>query len=297
VLPKRDMRDEQSTLPSGGAELDPTILAAETLRSGASKSEVQMRHNGNGNGDGGGKPDEKVPILWRVLGGTILSIVALVVITAYQSLTGLLRDMQGEISQLKESKADFVKKDEHATSRKSIWDRFTKEQSDHNHQFQTITGALEAMKGALTRSDEGLKAEVVRLSDSLKALQGEKRELHTTMQAAVGQVRDKQTAFEQQLKSAEQSLQTVEQQVKAVEQCARDLQATNVTVSALQAASASRETHQKHADEHRAELAKAVAELRERLAKMEVTLPNKPPAKPVSTKPQPPPKAEEDPDG
>jgi hypothetical protein len=295
LQPKRATNSDDSTIPNDAAP----ILAAETLRNAANNSEVQLHHAGDG-----GKPhEEKVPILWRILGGTILSIVALVVITAYQSLTGTLKDLQGEISQLKEAKADLVKKEDFAATRTKIWERFQTDQSSHNQQNQTITATLSTVKGDLSRSDEVLRAELARLNESVKGLQGEKREILTTTQAAVGQVRDRQATFEQQLRSAEQSLKAVEQQFKAVEQCAKDIQAANVAVSALQAATASREAQTKHADEHRAELAKAVAELRERLTRLEVSLQSKPPSVPMpAAKPNPKPpsvpaKAEEDPDG
>jgi methyl-accepting chemotaxis protein len=289
VLPKRATRDDDQAAPNNNPDLD--ILTAETLRNSANNSEVQLHSPG---GDGGKSGEEKVSIFWRIFGGTILSIVCLVIISAYQSLTGTLKDLNGEINQLKESKADFVKKDDFAASRTKIWDRFTTD----GQQIQAMTTTLATVKNDLGRQDQAIKDEVARLAGSIKSLQDEKREILASTQAAVGQVRDRQTAFEQQLRTAEQSLKAVEQQLKAVEQCARDIQAANVALSALQAASTTRELQVKQAEEQRAELCKAVAELRERLAKLEVAVQSKPPAAPAKpaakTTAQ---KGEEDPDG
>jgi len=293
LLPKRATQDDDFSASGDQCpDLNAEILAAETLRNSANSSEVQLH---SPSGDGGKANDDKVPVLWRVLGGTILSITALVVISAYQSLTGTLKDLNGEINQLRESKADFVKKDEYADTRKRVWEQFQKDQSANGAQFQTINAALGAMKGDWTVQDKLIKDDLARLTGSIKSLQDDKREILTTTQAAVGQVREHQATFEQQLRSVEQTLKSVEQQLRSVEQCAKDIQATNVTVSALQAASTSREVQLKQAEEHRAELSKAVAEMRERLVKLEVAIQNKPPAKPaVKTTAQ---KVEEDPDG
>src|SRR5262249_14264690 len=52
------------------------ILASETVRNSATPSHQPPQPVKNG--------DEKISIFWRVFGGTVVSIVALVVITAYQ---------------------------------------------------------------------------------------------------------------------------------------------------------------------------------------------------------------------
>lgn len=294
MSPKRISRDDDSLTPDGPGV---PILTAETLRSAANNdSEVQLHQ-----AVAETRPaEEKVSVFWRIFGGTILSIVALVIISAYQSVTSTLKDLNGEINQLKEAKADFVKKDEWTTSRTKIWERMQKDEAEQAQQTQTVT----TLKGDMTRSDEMIRAEQARLGEALKALLTEKREIQTATQTAVGQMKDRQTTFEQQLRSAEQALRAVEQQLKTVEQFSKDIQAANVAVSALQAGAVSREAHAKVAEEQRAELTKAVAEMRERLTRLEVSFQTKPPAassptaKPAAKKPVVPAKAEEeDPDG
>jgi hypothetical protein len=78
------------------------------------------------------KEESKIPLFWRVFGGTVLSITALIVMTAYQSLSGniadlgrqidhLETDMRKEMSRLGDLQGDFVRKDECESRFKGVW--------------------------------------------------------------------------------------------------------------------------------------------------------------------------------
>ena len=91
MLPKRLSRSDSSFTDSERH----LILAAETLRAGdapgAAKEVV--------------RPEERISLFWRVFGGTILSICALAVLTAYQSLANGIHDLRKRVR----SMANFVK--------------------------------------------------------------------------------------------------------------------------------------------------------------------------------------------
>ena len=95
------------------------LVTAETLRNAATHHQPPAKPG-----------DEKVSLFWRIFGGTILSIVALVIITAYQSVTNSITDLRTSISHLNEAKAEFVKKDEYSGSRTRTWDRMSEIQKE-----------------------------------------------------------------------------------------------------------------------------------------------------------------------
>ena len=77
------------------------VLAAETMRSAATPT-----------GDthsGATAPSEKIPLFWQIFGGTIVSVVALVAITAFGQLTSNETDLRRDVSLLQ---AELVRKEE-----------------------------------------------------------------------------------------------------------------------------------------------------------------------------------------
>jgi hypothetical protein len=109
VLPRRYTRtDGHSAFTDSERHL---ILAAETLRAGDTPPK---RRDGD-------RAEEKVSVFWRVFGGTILSITALSVISAYQSLANGIHEVRSDVGKIREDGANIVKKDEFNTRTTSIW--------------------------------------------------------------------------------------------------------------------------------------------------------------------------------
>ena len=77
-------------------------LMAETLRNGAGRDVAAPPAKG----------EEKISVFWRVFGGTILSIVALVVITVYQQFSSSLAELRNDMIRSNEARAELLKKDE-----------------------------------------------------------------------------------------------------------------------------------------------------------------------------------------
>jgi hypothetical protein len=62
--------------------------------------------------------NQKMSFFWQVFGGTILSIVALIVLTAYSQLTSMQTDLRREMNQVE---VDQVKKDEFSARLSVLW--------------------------------------------------------------------------------------------------------------------------------------------------------------------------------
>jgi DNA repair exonuclease SbcCD ATPase subunit len=131
--------------------------------------------------------DEKLSLFWRVFGGTILSIVALVGITIYNNLSTSISELRSELSRVNEARAELVKKEEFNARTQNVWDRLQ---------------ALQELKVTVT----ALKEQVAGLGDKKAEFQA---------------VQDKLTLIEQRLRTAEEdhkALSKAELAVAALEQ-------------------------------------------------------------------------------
>ncbi|HKI33894.1 MAG TPA: hypothetical protein VKA46_18720 [Gemmataceae bacterium] len=90
-----------------------TILAAEALRGAANAPRPVDPSAGRG--------EERISLFWRVFGGTLLSIAALVVVTLYQQFSSSLNDLRGDVVRLNEARSDLVKKDEFNSRMSTMW--------------------------------------------------------------------------------------------------------------------------------------------------------------------------------
>ena len=94
-----------------------TVLAAEALR-GALNGQRPAE-------PAPGKDEERLSLFWRVFGGTLLSIAALVLVTLYQQFTSSINDLRHDIARLNEADANLVKKDEFNARTSSLWNGLT----------------------------------------------------------------------------------------------------------------------------------------------------------------------------
>jgi hypothetical protein len=136
------------------------LVTAETLRNAATHHQPPAKPG-----------DEKVSLFWRIFGGTILSIVALVIITAYQSVTNSITDLRTSISHLNEAKAEFVKKDEYSGSRTRTWDRMSEIQKEAASATATTQQALTALQEKSVARDQQFKQMEEERKELLKEVQ------------------------------------------------------------------------------------------------------------------------------
>jgi hypothetical protein len=65
--------------------------------------------------------EEKASLFWRIFGGTVLSIVALVIMAAYQQITSTLSELRAAQTHLNEASADLARKSDLEARSASIW--------------------------------------------------------------------------------------------------------------------------------------------------------------------------------
>jgi hypothetical protein len=102
---------DKETVPQRGPAAP--LLAAEALRRAAEGSRPAAEPPAKG--------EERMSLFWRVFGGTLLSIAALVVITVYQQFNGTINELRADILRLDEARGDLVKKDELNTRMAPVW--------------------------------------------------------------------------------------------------------------------------------------------------------------------------------
>jgi hypothetical protein len=221
VNTRRPGRDELDRLDT--REPESLILTAGSLRAAESRPPEPAK--------GHGHPDDRVSVFWRVFGGTILSIFALVAVTLYNNLQSNVTELRAELNRSNEARAELVKKEEFNSRTQNLWDR-----------VQT----LQELRATVT----GLKEQVAGYGER----QGDAKAL-----------RDQLAAVEQRLKAAEDDHKA--------------LARAELTVAALEQRTAARDAQLKAGEEERKEMARQLAELRERLAKVEGATEVKPMAK------------------
>jgi septal ring factor EnvC (AmiA/AmiB activator) len=146
-LRRNDQSDDHPGY-SGPAQLPFTAAVLHNAQSEAAKAKPSD--------DNGG-----ISVFWRVFGGTIISIVALVGITIYNSMNTQISELRGEIHKLNEARAEFIKKDEFGTRVTSTWDRVQLLQAQNNEQNATIRSMrteIDGFKEKMTRSNADLDA-------------------------------------------------------------------------------------------------------------------------------------------
>ncbi|HEY1381246.1 MAG TPA: hypothetical protein VGF55_30885 [Gemmataceae bacterium] len=224
MLPRRYTRtDGHSAFTDSERHL---ILAAETLRAGDTADKRPKD---------GEKTEERISVFWRVFGGTILSITALMVISAYQTLANGIHEVRTDLGRLREATADFIKKDEFNSRTTKLWDGIREVQAI-DPKVTVLTNRLTAQETQLTAADR------------------ERKE----MQTAILQL----TALKDRLAAADDAR-------KLTEHDHRELQAAAATLAALKEKDAALEKQVKDAEAERREVQRELLQLRERLAKLE----------------------------
>jgi septal ring factor EnvC (AmiA/AmiB activator) len=107
------------------------------LRPGLAVATETLRNKGEACRTDAAPPrgEEKISVFWRVFGGTLLSIAALVVMTVYQQFSASIAELRSAVAHVNETHVDLCKKDELNSRTSKIWDTLTK-----------VTTELPAMK-------------------------------------------------------------------------------------------------------------------------------------------------------
>ncbi len=245
------------------------MAALETTRSATESSSKSDEMKG----------EEHISLFWRVFGGTILSIVALVGITIYNSMTSSITELRNEVSREREARAELVKKEEFNAR---------------------VTAQYERMRGIETVKVEleGLKEKV---NSNANAMTSIKRESSTTAdtikkESAALEVLKERVAALETLKKEVTGLDTLKEKVTTA---AADLKTIRDDLAKLTAEMEKNKTSDlerktvrdvqvKQLEESLKDLQKMVQDCREKLARLEGAQPKPPgvefvgPPKPVN---------------
>lgn len=255
MLQKRyDQRDEQDCCD----ELAP----AETMRS-ANDNSLSVKSTE--------QPEEGISLFWRVFGGTILSIAALISITLFNSMNSSITELRNELNREREARSELVKKDE--------FNSRTTAQYERMRSFEGYKVELEALKERVSSnavnveslkkdggaSLEALKKEFVAASEGMRkdfaALEVLKERI-----AAIELLKKDFTGFEvlrERFNTAAADLKTTRDELTKIQQ-----EVERNKIADLERKT-SRDSQYKQVDEALKELQKGLQTCREKLARLE----------------------------
>ncbi len=156
--------------------LDDTALVAQSFRAAADVAQSPTDGKPEKKAD-----DEKMSLFWRVFGGTILSICALVVITLFNNLSSTLAELRSEINKANEARglavAEMVRKEEFNARTTSSWDRIQNLQQQNNTQNATLTSMKTEIDGLKERLAKQCLDSETQKKDAGAAVESVKKDL------------------------------------------------------------------------------------------------------------------------
>jgi DNA repair exonuclease SbcCD ATPase subunit len=242
VYPKRFSQDDEQTQDTA------TPVMAETFRSASAPPAVPPPTHNN--------DEHKISVFWRVFGGTILSIVALVAITIFNNLQGSISELRAEatrnrealaavpkredLDREREARAGLAKKEDVDARVKSLYERIRVIEA-----FKVDIEAVKERANSATTAVDALKKDVGTSVDALK------RDT-----AGIEVMRERLTILSAETKLATEAAQRVQSEVEKNK--ASDLERKLF-----------RDAQAKTLDDSLRELQRAVQDCREKLARLE----------------------------
>jgi hypothetical protein len=231
--------DEQASTDTG------TPVVAETFRSAAQSAQPPAKSE-----------DEKMSLFWRVFGGTILSIAALVAITVFNNIQSSINDLRGEATRAREALASVVKREDLDREREARTGLAKKEDVDARikTQYERIR-AIEAYKVDIEAAKE-------RAHSAAAAVENLKKELAASVDmlkrdtATIELFRERLTVLTGESKLASEAVNRMQSELEKNK--ASDLERKLF-----------RDAQAKTIDDTMRELQRAVQDCREKLARLE----------------------------
>lgn len=289
MIPKRSDDDAVKT---GNQQDTPTAAAYTTLRAAAD-------HPDHGKKSG----EEQMSLFWRVFGGTILSIAALVGVTVFNNLISsiselradltkanearatLANDLRADLARAHEARGELARKDELQSRMSSVWERFQTLQTQAAAHATTITGLKtenDALKDKLAKTTADLETAKKEICTAVEALKKDQTAATDALKkdvSALESVKDRLTLLCADVKTAQAEYQRLRTDVD--KNVAYDLERKTT-----------RDKQYSRFDEAIKELQKNSQDAREKLARLEALAgatgitptAGTEPAKPVTTK-------------
>ena len=259
MLQKRADHDDDGSDRAG------ELAALETARSATESSGMAPPK----------KDEEHISVFWRVFGGTILSIVALVSITLFNNMSSSIADLRAEISREREARAELVKKDEFNTRVTAQYERMRGidtlkvEMEGLKEKVSANATAVTGVKQDTTTVVEGVKKDAAAAADSTKkdaaALEVLKERI--ALLEAIRKDVAGLDALKEKVTAAATELKTMRD---AVLKLTGDIERNKVSDLERKAF---RDAQHKQVDEAMRELQKGVQDCREKLARLEGSQP------------------------
>ncbi|HEY2784755.1 MAG TPA: hypothetical protein VGJ05_07230 [Fimbriiglobus sp.] len=256
---RRPDRTDEYELPHP----DDTLLAAESLRPKANATSRK------------GNDEERMSLFWRVFGGTILSICALVAITLFNNFSNTLTEIRADIAKLNEARADSIRKDEFNARTTNTWDRVQVVQGQVSTQAATVSNLQSEIAGLKERlTKQGLDLDAVR-KDSTTTADALKKDL-----AAYDVLKERILALESLKKDftaidvAKEKIAALSAESKTVQDDLKKVRAdVDRNVAADEERKKRRDSIQLQVDAAIKDLTKGLQDCREKLAWLEGALP------------------------
>lgn len=193
------------------------------------------------------KGEERISLFWRVFGGTILSVVALIALTLYNNLYSTISEVRAEstrtITELR------TRIDAQNDSRGDLMRRTDLEKS-----LTALTTRIDAMD-KLSTTITALREQMTALSEKALTTGKDQKDAQESMKTAVAALRDKLTPAEQSLKTLEADRKT--------------LTVLQEMVAGMREKSAAQDVQIKTTETESKDIGKQIADLRERLTRLE----------------------------
>jgi hypothetical protein len=154
-----------------------TLLEAEATRSASTPSAATR--------SGAAPPaGEKISLFWQVFGGTIVSVVALIVITAFSQLSSTATDLRRDLNQVQ---AELVRKDELNMRLNAVWQSVK--------DLQVTTASRVSLEESTRVLNQDLGARIKTDDDQRKDLQRQLEELSRRVQALAERLASIETTY------------------------------------------------------------------------------------------------------
>ena len=225
-------------------------------------------------------PEERMSLVWRVFGGTILSIVALAAVTLFNNVNSNIAELRGELTRTQaelnrsnaeirgelnrvhDGRSDVIKKDDFNSRMTTVWDGIKSLQTQNNAQNAALASLKSEQEGVKERAAKAgtdfdlHRKEISVALEALKKDQGATTDALKKDVAALDVYKDRLSAVALELKTLQAESTQVKQQLdrnQAYDQERKE----------------SRDRQYKVFDEVVKELQKGVQDCREKLARLE----------------------------
>lgn len=222
------------------------------------------------------KDEEHISVFWRVFGGTILSIVALVAITLYNNMSSSITELRAEVSREREARAELVKKDEFNTRVTAQYERMRAidtvkvELEGMKEKVNGSAAAVDAVKRDTNATLDAMKKDAAANTEAMKKDAAALEVLKERVVLVEGVKKDIAglDALKEKLTTAVAELKTVRDDVQKL-----NLEVDRNKLSDLERKSL-RDAQHKQVEEALKELQKGLQDCREKLARMEGAKPS-----------------------